>query len=350
MAEKTIRIGIIGAGANTRAKHLPNLQRIDGVEALAVCNRRPESTARAARDFAIPRTCASWREVTDSPDVDAVVIGTWPYLHCEATCAALQAGKHVLCEARMAMNAHEAHRMLDALDAAGGLVGQIVPSGVGLRVHKVVKRLIESGCVGEPRELYVRSLNSTYLDPHLPLHWRQDERLSGLNVLELGIFNETIQRWLGDTASVMASTRVFTGERADSRSGEARQVTVPDSLTVLSELECGTHAVYHMSGVAHAAGEARIEIYGSEGTLVYLPGPDSILGARRPEGELGEIPVPPAEAFEWTVERDFIASIREGKPVGLTSFEDGVKYMEFTEAVHRSARSGAKVALPLGGG
>ncbi len=52
------------------------------------------------------------------PDLDAILIGTWPYLHCEATCAALEAGKHVLCEARMAVSAQEAHRMLEAVRAS----------------------------------------------------------------------------------------------------------------------------------------------------------------------------------------------------------------------------------------
>ena len=52
------------------------------------------------------------------PDIDAIVIGTWPYLHCPITLAALEAGKHVLTEARMSMNAAEAHRMLAAAAAA----------------------------------------------------------------------------------------------------------------------------------------------------------------------------------------------------------------------------------------
>ena len=104
----------------------------------------------------IPSTCGNWREVIDMPDVEAVVIGTWPYLHCEATCAALKAGKHVLCEARMAMNAAEAHRMLETLRISG-LVGQLVPSPVGLRVHNAVKELIELDYLGDPREVYVRA-------------------------------------------------------------------------------------------------------------------------------------------------------------------------------------------------
>src|SRR5262249_35347177 len=114
MAKHPLRIGLIGAGANTRLRHIPGLRALPEVEIVAVCNRRPSSTAMAAREHGIPRTYERWEELIADPMIDAVVIGTWPYLHCPITLAALQAGKHVLTEARMAMNAAEAHRMLAA--------------------------------------------------------------------------------------------------------------------------------------------------------------------------------------------------------------------------------------------
>src|ERR1700722_10731538 len=109
-----IRIGLIGAGGNTRLRHIPGFLAIDDVELLAVCNRRPESSAAIAREFSIPRVYRHWEEVVADRDIDAISIGTWPYLHCPITLAALEAGKHVLTEARLAMNAAEAHTMLAA--------------------------------------------------------------------------------------------------------------------------------------------------------------------------------------------------------------------------------------------
>src|SRR5690242_622735 len=102
---KPLRLGLIGAGANTRARHIPGFLAIADVELAAVCNRRPESTAAVAREFNIPRQYEHWQELVADPDLDAVVIGTWPYLHCQITLAALEAGKHVLTEARLSMNA-----------------------------------------------------------------------------------------------------------------------------------------------------------------------------------------------------------------------------------------------------
>jgi predicted dehydrogenase len=99
METQRVRVGIVGAGANTRSKHIPGFRKIPGVDVLGVVNRTAESTARVAREFEIPRTYVDWRQLIDDPEIDAVLVGTWPNMHCEVTCAALEAGKHVLCEA-----------------------------------------------------------------------------------------------------------------------------------------------------------------------------------------------------------------------------------------------------------
>src|SRR4249920_823117 len=155
-----IRIGLIGAGANTRLRHIPGLLAVEGVELAAVCNRRPESTQAIAREFKVPRTHSTWEQLVADPDLDAIVIGTWPYLHCPITVAALQAGKHVLTEARLSMNAAEAHRMLDAARKHPGLTTQVVPSPFGLKGHGVIKGLIDAGYLGELREVQVCGFNA----------------------------------------------------------------------------------------------------------------------------------------------------------------------------------------------
>ena len=105
MNSQTIKVGVVGAGNNTRVRHIPGLQAIDGVEIVSVCNRSRESSQRVADAFHIPKVYDDWRELVAASDTNAIVIGTWPYMHCEVTCAALEAGKHVMCEARMARNA-----------------------------------------------------------------------------------------------------------------------------------------------------------------------------------------------------------------------------------------------------
>src|SRR5262249_58211916 len=121
----------------------------------AGCNRRAESTAAVAREHNIPRTYERWQDLVADPEIDAVVIGTWPYLHCAITLAALEAGKHVLTEARMSINAAEARAMRAAARRHPGLVTQIVPSPYGLKGHNVMRELINGGFLGDLREVCV---------------------------------------------------------------------------------------------------------------------------------------------------------------------------------------------------
>jgi predicted dehydrogenase len=348
MENQPIRVGIVGLGGNCRLRHVPGLRACERVEIAAVSNRRRESTLQAAAEFEIPRTFERWTDLVADAQIDAVLIGTWPYLHAPITLAALEAGKHVLCEARMAMNAAEARGMLAASREHPELVCQIVPSPLGLRADRVMKRLIADGFLGELREVVVIAANDALADPHAPLAWRQVAELSGLNMLTLGIVHETLLRWVAAPVSVMAQVHAFTHERRDPATGMSVRVGTPDSVQALTVLESGARAIYHVSGITQFGPGSQIHLYGSEGTLKYELSPqDRLWGARRGETQLREIPVPAEEAYGWHVEEEFVAAIRGQRPVQFTDFATGVHYMEFTEAVARSAASGQAVELPL---
>jgi predicted dehydrogenase len=337
-----------------RARHVPGLRAIADVEIVAVCNRRAASTAAAARELGIPRTFEQWEDLVSAPDIDAIVIGTWPYLHCPIVLVALKSGKHVLTEARMALNAAEAHRMLAASRQHPDLVCQIVPSPFGLAGHAVTLELIQGGFLGELREVQVFSLTGALADPASPLSWRQDGALSGLNMLTLGILHETLRRWVPPPVRVFAQAHAFIPTRIDPEGGVRRPVGTPDSVQVIAELENGARAVYHFSGVVPFGQAAAIHLYGSEGTLFYDLNTDRIRGASRRRGAkpggiegLLDIPIPPEKAMGWRVEADWVDSIRNKAPVKFTDFATGVDYMELTEAVARSAQLGEPVDLPL---
>lgn len=347
---KPLRIGLIGAGANTRKRHVPGFRAIPGVEITAVCNRRPESSAAAAKEFGIPRTFSRWEDLVADTEIDAVMIGTWPYLHCPITLAALEAGKHVLTEARLAMNAAEAHRMAAAAKEHPRLVAQVVPSPYGLAGNTVIRERLAAGFLGELREVEVISRNGLLADPDAPLQWRQDGSLSGLNMLSLGILHETLMRWTPPVVRVMAQVHAFIPMRIDPEGGVRRRVGTPDSLQVLAILENNARVVYQMSGVTPFGGGMSFHLYGSDGVIHYDIEANRISGQSKTDGnskELKEIAIPADKRVEWTVEADFVNSIRTGAPVRLTDFDTGVAYMEFTEAVARSAESGEAVDLPL---
>src|SRR5213593_3885403 len=127
MAAKRLRIGIIGAGGIVRSRHLPALRGIAGVEVVAVCNRSRESGEAVAREWSIPEVMTDWRSLVERPDLDAIFIGTWPYTHAEMSIAALDAGKHVFCQARMARDLAEARQMLAAAERHSKQVAMLCP-------------------------------------------------------------------------------------------------------------------------------------------------------------------------------------------------------------------------------
>src|SRR5574341_1755744 len=114
MAEEEVRVGLIGAGGNVRNRHIPGFRKVAGADLLGVVNRSLESSHRVAEQFNIPRIYNHWQELLEDDAINAVCIGTWPYMHRPLTLAALEKGKHVLTEARMASTAQEARDMLAA--------------------------------------------------------------------------------------------------------------------------------------------------------------------------------------------------------------------------------------------
>jgi predicted dehydrogenase len=340
----TIRVGIVGAGTNTRAKHIPGLQAIDGVEIASVCNRSRASSERVAAEFSIPNVYETWQELVQGEDSDAVLIGTWPYLHAPVTVAALEAGKHVLCEARMAMDLSEARSMLEAAQSRPDLVAQVVPSPFTLGVDATVRRLIAEGYLGDLLAIEVRQ-GGTFVDPDAPLHWRQDVDRSGLNVLSLGIWYEAIMRWVGEATRVQAAGQVFVPMRRDLETGGMRAVHIPEHLDVTADMACGAQAHFWLSSVAGLSGPPEVRLYGSAGTLRFSEG--RLSGGQRGERALQEVPIPAEEGGGWRVEEDWVTAIRGEQPVSLTTFADGVKYMAFTEAVMISLREGRSVPVPI---
>lgn len=348
MADRTLRIGIVGAGANTRARHIPGFRAIPGVEIVGVVNRTPESTAKAAAELGIPRTFPDWQSLVKDPAIDAVCVGTWPNLHCEVTCAALQQGKHVLTEARMARNAAEARRMLEASQAHPELVAQIVPSPFGLAQGNYIRKLVDEGFLGDLREVVVIGADDAFIDYTQYLHWRQDAEISGLNVLTLGILHESLSRWIPPTTRVFAQTQIFEPKRPSATDQSNLDVTVPDSVQVLTQIDGGARGIYHFSGSILFGPGKQIHLYGRRGTIKLMLTPQELLLCGRVgQKELRVIDIPPEQRGSWRVEAEFVGAIRGQEPVKLTDFTTGLHYMEFTEAVARSAATNQPVNLPL---
>lgn len=348
MADRALRVGLVGAGENTRKRHIPGLRAVPGVELVGVVNRTAESTARVAKDFHIAKTYPTWEDLVADDSIDAIVIGTWPNMHCEVTCAALAAGKHVLCEARMARNVAEARQMAAAAKAHPNKIAMLVPSPFGLECEAEVTRLMKFGFTGDLREVVVIGADDQFYDYTKFLHWRQDAAISGVNVLSLGILHETVSRWIPQPSRVFAQTQTFEPSRPNPHGDGNLRVTVPDSVQAITQYDGGASGLYHFSGITLGGPGKQIHIYGSLGTIKVMFGEhEEIQICRAGDKEMRPLDLPPGQRGGWRVEAEFIGAIRGEEPVRRTDFASGVAYMEFTEAVARSATEGRFVKLPL---
>ena len=345
MANEPVRVGLIGAGKNTRDRHIPGFQSVEGVEIAAVANRSIASGRQVADQFNIPQVYGSWQELLDDESLDAICIGTWPYMHRTLTLAALEKGKHVLCEARMATNAAEAQDMLDASRERPELVAQIVPSPMTFRVDDLIQKQINEGYLGDLLAVEIQILGADFVDIGGPLHWRHNRDLSGYNILTMGIWYEGMIRWVGRATKVMAMTKVNASYKLD-ENGSRVGITIPDHVDVICQLANGAQAHIRVSAVTGLSPGNDIWLYGSEGTL-HLDGKLNLSGGKRGDSQLTEIPNPPEGQYAWRVEQEFIGAIRGEEPIVHTPFDVGLHYMEFTEAVTRSAQSGQAISLPL---
>ena len=345
MAEDAVRLGFIGAGRNTRDRHIPGFLKVPGVELAAVANRSRASGQRVADAFNIGAVYDNWRELLADPTIDAVCIGTWPYMHRTLTLAALDAGKHVLCEARMAADAAEAREMLDCSREHPDLVAQIVPGPSTFKVDNLLCQLVGDGYLGDLLAVEAQVLTPAFVDRDAPLHWRHNRTFSGYNIMNLGIWYECLIRWTGPAVRVMAMSKVNVPQRRD-EAGNWQAVTIPDHVDALLEFANGAQGHLRVSAVTGLAPGAEAWLYGSEGTLHLTPDL-TVRGGKRGDRELAVIPNPPEGQYAWRVEEEFISAIRGQEAVTHTPFEVGLHYMEFTEAVTRSAQTGTAVALPL---
>src|SRR5688572_14220303 len=340
-----LRIGIIGAGGIVSSVHVPGLKRQRGVELVSVANRSLESSRRAADELGIARAYANWEELLEAGGLDAVLIGTWPYMHRTITLAALDSGLHVLCQARMANNAAEAREMLAASQQHPDLVCQLVPSSGTYRIDRALQRSLSEGFVGDILSVEVEMLQRGFASLDGELDWRHDPELSGINVLNVGGTYESAMRWLGPGNRVMAMTRVQVPTRRDEQ-GRRHAATIPDHVEVLYELAQGAPVHMKFSETTGLSAGNQIWIFGSEGTI-HVDNEQRIFTGRRGDPALAELANPREQQAFHRVEEEFVNAIRGRERVTMNTFETGVRYMEWTEAIHRSAASGTAIQLPL---
>ena len=324
-----LRIGIVGAGNIVRARHLPALKNHPEVEIVAVSNSTYESSEKFRQEHCPSATpMRNWAELLALPDIDIIWIGTPPVMHSAVTVSALEAGKHVFCQARMSMDLVEAEEMLAASKRYPELVTMLCPPPMGMRADLLVKKLLAEDYIGHLHHVRLQSFANNYLDPGTPAHWRQKIEISGLHVLTLGIYIEVLQRWLGDIDGVFARGKVIQAI------SQGYEVIIPDLLTVLCAFDNGAEGVLEFSGIDALAPGDRVEIYGNSGTLTYDFGSDVVQAGKIGDRGLHVVDLPSELETEWRVEEDFLAAVKsKGRVRPHPTLEDGLRYMRVVQGV-----------------
>lgn len=369
--KREIRVGLIGhkfmGRAHSHALHdVSFFFDLDAVPVMhTLCGLGADVAATAAR-YGWRHWTESWQEVVGNPEIDAVAICTPGNTHRDIAVAAARAGKHVLCEKPLALNAAQTGEMLAAARQAG--VRHMVNFNYRrLPAVNLAKTLIDEGRLGT-----IYTFRGTYyqdwpLDPGFPFLWRMDKSVAGAgSMADKGSHVVDLARFLvGDFAEVAAASEIFVKERNDG--AVRRKVTTDDAAAFVARFRNGALGVFATSRMSAGHKNALgFEVNGSRGSVIFdlerLNELQVYFASGAPETQgfrtvmvtgTGHKYIkswwPPGHIIGWEhtfVHQyyEFLAAIAAGGG-GSPSFEDGHQAQRALDAIERAAAEKRWVSL-----
>jgi predicted dehydrogenase len=278
---KTLRCAVIGAGAIS-TEHLNSLASCPRAATVAIADPNRKRAREASERFDIPRVYRDHRRLLADPDIDAVIVAVPNYLHAPIAMDALKAGKHVLLEKPMAMNARQAAAIINAAEASR----RVFMVGMNFRFHaqtQLARQAIQRGDLGDvyhARCFYLRRAGIPRIGS-----WFTQKNLSGGGcTLDIGVHMLDASLHLMndfDVATVAAQTHARLGPRklgngiwGKSEIDPRLLFTVEDYCTALIRLKSGRTVQFEMSWAAFHSPEQRemgIDLLGTRGGLSLFP-------------------------------------------------------------------------------
>jgi predicted dehydrogenase len=355
-ARSPLRVGIVGVGWGARVQ-VPSFRAAKGFEPVALCARSPERLERAATKAGIEDTSTDWRAFVTRDDLDVISVATPTALHREMTLAALEAGKPVLCEKPLAGDFEAAREMVRVV-ADSNLPTACCFENRWNPDWLAVADKVRSGFLGQQYLARV-SRSASYWHPSRPAQarWMYDREqgggyLAGMLVHDL----DFICSLFGRPASVCAEVRASSPHRR-LPDGETLHITADDTAALLMRMESGFTAVLSISAIGVHADHYRLELFGSDGTVIGdgdLRCATYRFGAAVEEG-LSPLTVDDREpahperlptglaghasrAMALMLE-DWLPAF-DGAPSAAATFDDGLLSLAVIDAAHRSAQGG----------
>jgi predicted dehydrogenase len=333
----------------------------------AVCGRDKAAAQAVADRFGWAAAETDWRALIDRDDVDLIDISAPGDLHAPIAIAALEAGKHVLCEKPLANTLAEAEAMKAAADAAypGGARAMVGFNYRRVPALALARRLVNEGRIGPLRHFRAVYLQDWLADAGAPMTWRMQAERAGSGALgDLGAHIVDLARYLtGDEVTgVSAVSETFVASRPLADGSGTGTVTVDDAVVFTGRLAHGALASFEVTRCATGRKNAlRVELNGSAGSLAFDlerlneleffdAGDDGATsGFRRILVTEGSHPYlsgwwPPGHTLGWEhtfthQARDLLTAIAAGEQPS-PSFADGLAVQRVLDAVARSAASG----------
>ncbi|WP_333811354.1 Gfo/Idh/MocA family oxidoreductase [Timonella senegalensis] len=249
-----------------------------------VAGRNAANVEAAAHTLGWAESSTSWHDLLERDDIDVIDICTPGDSHHEIAIAALEAGKHVLCEKPLANSVKEAEEMAAAAEraAANGVLAMVGFTYRRVPAIQLARKLVADGKIGEIHHVRAQYLQDWLTDPSAPLSWRLDKAKAGSGALgDIGAHIVDMTQFITGQSitEVSGALRTFVSQRpvAEEFAGlsgkggsEMGPVTVDDSATFLAQLSGGAVGVYEATRFANGRKNAiRIEINGSKGSLAF---------------------------------------------------------------------------------
>jgi predicted dehydrogenase len=374
---KEINIGIVGTKFMGRAhtNAYLNVARFFDLPVQpvlrAACGRNAADLAAFAWQFGWQTTEASWKELVARDDVDLVDICTGNVTHKPIALAAARAGKHILCEKPLAMDAAEAREMLDAAEEAG-VCHMVAFNYRRVPAIALARQLIAEGKIGQVYHFNAAYYQDWLVDPAFGYTWRHDAKQGGSGAHgDLNAHTVDLARYLmGEVEAVSAAQETFVKERQVGGEAGMAPVTVDDALFFLARFRNGALGSFMATRVATGRRNMlRLEIFGSEGALAFnLERMNELMFYSQSDGENEQgfrtILVteeshpylsawwPPGHILGW--EHTFIHEVRDllvaidGGRGAVPSFYDGLRCQQVLDAALESARGGTWVQVAGG--
>jgi predicted dehydrogenase len=373
-----IGYGFMGAAHSQGWRVAPRFFDLPVEPEMSVIVGRDASRVEAAREkFGWKAAATDWREVIGRDDIHVVDICTPGDSHVEIAIAALEAGKHVLCEKPLANSVEEAERMTAAAQKAAerGVFAMVGFSYRRVPAIGFAKQLIADGRLGDIRQIRAQYLQDWLVDAEGPMTWRLDKERAGSGSLgDIGAHAiDMVQYLTASTLETVSGTmHTFVTERpllgetvglSGTASDERGQVTVDDAAWFTAKLSDGAIGSFEATRFATGRKNAlRVEISGSGGAIAFdleTMNELQFYDAADPAGEQGfkriivTEPEHPYMAAWWPTGhglgyehafspevRDFVLDIEAGRQP-TPSFEDGLQVQRVLDAVERSAANGS---------